>query len=345
MGLDKESREGVRNTVQVCMDVHADDRVFIITDDETLMIGQGLADEASATGASVKLIRLEEYDKRPITNVPEELVRHLVEFEPTVIFRAYSSQEGERNMRMGVRNQVMEQFALREMVPPRGVDMLGVTPRLLREGMRANYDQIHKLTMHIYDIVHQAETIHVISNKGSDVLARFDPDLKWVPCYGLYHEPGTGGNLPDGEVFTCPATVEGTVIADVLGDYFSPKYGVLAHPMTFEIVGGLVKKVFCEDKDLEAEVWTYLNSSENALRVGEFAIGTNTAVKELSGNMLQDEKMPGIHVAFGDPWGFVTGAPWSSDVHMDVVPTRCTIEVDGKVIMEDSEFQLSRYTV
>jgi hypothetical protein len=34
---------------------------------------------------------------------------------------------------------------------------------------------------------------------------------------------------------------------------------------------------------------------------------------------LQDEKFPGIHIAFGNPYGEHTGAPWRSGTHIDVV--------------------------
>ena len=110
--------------------------------------------------------------------------------------------------------------------------------------------------------------------------------------------------------------------------------------MTFHVVDGWVERVECADKAIEAEVWAYLNSDENGRRVGEFAIGTNTAITGLSGNLLQDEKIPGVHVAFGNPYPHETGADWSAKVHVDVIPTRCTIEIDGKVIMVNGEFRL-----
>ena len=47
-------------------------------------------------------------------------------------------------------------------------------------------------------------------------------------------------------------------------------------------------------------------------RVGEFAIGTNIGVHDVIGNILQDEKIPGIHIAFGNPYGAHTGADWYS---------------------------------
>jgi leucyl aminopeptidase (aminopeptidase T) len=72
--------------------------------------------------------------------------------------------------------------------------------------------------------------------------------------------------------------------------------------------------------------------------VGEFAIGTNIELQRVIGHILQDEKFPGIHVAFGDPYGAHTGASWSSSTHIDVVATRFDIWVDGRQIMSDGRF-------
>ncbi len=334
MTVDNEIREGARNAVQVCMNVQAQDRVFILTDDVTMDVGQALADEVAATGAAVKLGRLEEYAPRPILHVPEGLVSAIATFAPTVTFFAASSQKGEVAFRMGL------SVRLRQGLDIRHAHMPGVTPRLMREGMRADYRQVYELTVRVYERVRHAQTIRVTSPKGTDLIAHFAPTLKWVPCHGQYHEQGEWGNLPEGEVYTCPAAIEGTVVADVLGDYFSAKYGVLAHPVTFEIVDSLVERVTCADKGIEAEVWDYLNSAENGRRVGEFAVGTNTAVTELSGNLLQDEKIPGVHVAFGNPYPHETGADWFSSVHVDVIISGCDIEVDGQLIMTNGEFRL-----
>ena len=334
MTIDNAVREGVRNAVRVCMNVQAQDRVFVLTDDETLGIGQALADEAAATGAAVEMRRLGEYASRPITTMPEGLVPDIEAFGPTASFFAAGSQKGEVAFRMKLGAY------LRQVLKVRHGHMPTITPRLMREGMRADYRQVHALTMQMYERVKQAKAISVTSPKGTDLTARFSPDLKWIPCHGLYHEQGQWGNLPEGEVFTCPATAEGIIVADVLGDYFSPKYGVLEHPMTFHVVDGWVERVEHADKAIESEVWAYLNSDENGRRVGEFAIGTNTAVTELTGNLLQDEKIPGVHVAFGNPYPHETGADWSAKVHVDVIPTRCTIEVDGEVIMVDGKFRL-----
>jgi aminopeptidase len=76
--------------------------------------------------------------------------------------------------------------------------------------------------------------------------------------------------------------------------------------------------------------------------VGEFAIGTNVGLTEPTGNLLQDEKMPGLHVAFGDPYGHFTGADWSSDIHVDVIPFAVDVDVDGEALVRDGAFVASR---
>lgn len=334
MVVDELVREGARNAVRVCMNVGAEDRVFVLTDDVTLGIGRALAEEAAATGAAVELRRLEEYAPRPIISMPEGLIPSIDEFGPTVSFFAAGSQKGEVAYRLELL------VYLPEVLKVRHGHMPHIEPRLMREGMRADYREVHRLTMQVYELARQAKTARVTSPKGTDLTARFGRELRWKPLHGLYHEQGEWGNLPEGEVMTCPASAEGIIVADVLGAYFSPKYGVLAQPMTFHVVDSLVQQVECGDKEIEDEVWAYLNSAENGRRVGEFAIGTNRAVKELTGNLLQDEKIPGVHVAFGNPFPEETGADWSSKVHVDVIPTRCTIELDGERIMENGEFLL-----
>ncbi len=333
MLIDLALREGAQIATQTCMNINAKDRVYIITDEKTHLIGQALKEESLATGAKVKLIKLEDFHARPLLEMPIGFMDALFKFDPTVTLFAADAQKGELAFRMQITMQMFKKG-----MKYRHGHLVSITPQLMREGMRADYNKIHDLTMRVYEMVKKAQTITFTSLKGSNVTAQFSPKLKWVPCHGLYHSPGDWGNLPEGEVFTCPQNINGIIVADILGDYFSPKYGVLDTPVTFEVKDGWVKKISCDNKEIEKEVWAYLNSNENGARVGEFAIGTNTALTKLSGVLLQDEKIPGIHIAFGDPGGRATGADWSASTHVDVIPTDCTIALDGVEIMRDGEF-------
>jgi leucyl aminopeptidase (aminopeptidase T) len=322
------------------MNIQDNDRVLITTDQNTLLIGEALAQESKNMGAVVKLIKLEDFGSRPLTTAPDSLVDLNVDFAPTASFFAAESQEGEIKMRIDLGRKIREKLEEIDLPSRRHGHMPNVTPQLIQEGMTADYIEVNRLTMDIFDLVKDAQSIHVTSSKGSDIIAKFNPVYKWIPCHGLYHQPGDWGNLPEGEVFTCPETVDGLLVVDVLGDYFSPKYGVLDTPVSLEIEDGLVMNIDSKNVDLAKELWDYLRSSDNGHRAGEFAIGTNTAIKKLTGRLLQDEKIPGIHVAFGNPYPNDTGATWTSDVHVDVIPTNCTISVDGEILMKDGVFQI-----
>ena len=173
-------------------------------------------------------------------------------------------------------------------------------------------------------------------------MATLNPDYKWIKTSGLI-SPDKWGNLPGGEVFTTPGNVDGTLVIDgVVGDFLCEKFGSLADsPLTLRVKDNRLVEAHSENKELENDFWNYTHTDENSDRVGEFAIGTNIELKQVIGHILQDEKFPGIHVAFGDPYGAHTGAKWSSSTHIDVVATRFDIWVDGRQIMVDGRFLIA----
>lgn len=60
----------------------------------------------------------------------------------------------------------------------------------------------------------------------------------------------------------------------------------------------------------------------------------------LVGNLLQDEKLPSVHVAFGDPYPDETGADWQSRTHIDAIMKNATLRVDGTTLMKNGRFLL-----
>ena len=107
------------------------------------------------------------------------------------------------------------------------------------------------------------------------------------------------------------------------------RYGSLARtPLTLHIEGNRLISARSDNKALEEDFWTYCHTDPNSDRVGEFAIGTNIGLTGVIGNILQDEKVPGVHIAFGSPYGAHTGAPWDSITHIDVVGLHFTIWAD-----------------
>ncbi len=322
---------GARNAA-ACLGIHAGDRVFIITDRARADLAALVADACRARGGEVTARELEEYGARPLTTFPDALRADIAAARPTATYYIATAQPGELGLRQPLLPYLAQELRVRH------GHMIGITPAVMADAMCADYDRVYARTVQVYDIVKNARTIHVTSAKGTDVTATFNPDWRWIPCHGRYDEQGQWGNLPEGETFTAPATLEGRIVADVLGDYFSEKYGVLADPVTFEVADGRIAEIHSANAELPAELRRHFWEASNGRRAGEFAIGTLEGLTRLSGNLLQDEKMPGLHVAFGNPYPQFTGADWDSPVHVDVVATGCTITVDGRAIIRDGAF-------
>ncbi len=324
-------RQGARNAA-ACLDIRTGDRVFIITDAARADLAALVAHACEERGGATTMRELEQYGPRPLTTFPDALRADIVAANPTATYYISTAQPGELGLR-----QPLLPFLAQDLKVRHG-HMIGITPDVMADAMCADYDRIYARTMQVYDIVKDARTIHVTSAKGSDVTATFRPDWRWIPCHGRYDQQGMWGNLPEGETFTAPATLDGVIKADVLGDYFSAKYGVLREPVTFVVAGGVIQSIEASDAALAEELRRHFWDAHNGRRAGEYAIGTLEGLSGLSGNLLQDEKAPGLHVAFGNPYPQFTGADWDSPVHVDVVVSGCTIEVDGRTIMRDGRF-------
>jgi leucyl aminopeptidase (aminopeptidase T) len=189
------------------------------------------------------------------------------------------------------------------------------------------------------EIVSSAKEITGKTAAGSNFTGVLNPGYRWLKTSGIISRD-KWGNLPGGEIFTSPEEVNGVYVVDgVVGDYLCDKYGDLEHqPLTIHVRNNRITEVFSENKVLEQDFWSYTHTDENSDRVGEFAIGTNIELTDVIGQILQDEKFPGIHIAFGNPYGEHTGAKWHSGTHIDVVGRKFDIWVDGRQIMEKGHF-------
>src|SRR5262245_18403629 len=222
--------------------------------------------------------------------------------------------------------------------------MVGVTAQIMRQGMRADYKLVDELSQRLCNRMRRARSLRVTSLGGTALTATLDPGLTWVKTSGLINRR-YWSNLPAGEVFTTPASVDGVFVCDgTAGDYFGPKYGDLsATPMRREIEGVCLRSVACERADLQREFWAYCHTDEHSDRVGELAFGTNIALDEMIGVLLQDEKIPGVHLAFGDPYGSQTGAPWKSRTHIDVLTRACDVWIDDDQVIRNGRYLMEKF--
>ena len=185
---------------------------------------------------------------------------------------------------------------------------------------------------------------------------------------GNFSMPGTGGNIPAGEVFISPnrgvlkdgSCTHGKIVFD--GSMtFSDGDSILNTPIECTVVDGFVKQISGQEEadgplktitGAERLSFEYEKSgkipsgmgkiyAENARNIGELGIGLNIFAK-INGNMLEDEKaFSTCHFAIGE--NYDNDAP--SLIHLDGLVRNPTITLSFKnssdvTIMKDGKFIL-----
>ena len=328
--FDSEFTPGAFNAVNVCLRVQANEQVCVITDEATLEIAAAIVAELEKLGAPYHAWILEELSERPLTDLPRE-IRDDLETSQVSIF-AVQAQTHELRSRIQMTDVVNRRKI-------RHAHMVNINRQIMLEGMRADFQRVDRLSQKIVEMVRKASKIRATTPAGTDLTAILNPKYKWLKTSGIISRE-KWGNLPGGEIFTTPGEVNGTFVIDgVVGDYLCAKFGNLKEtPLTVRMKGNRLTEAHSSNRELENDFWKYTHTDENSDRVGEFAIGTNIDLKEVIGQILQDEKYPGVHIAFGNPYGAHTGAEWDSTTHIDVVGRKFNIWVDDQQIMRDGKF-------
>lgn len=328
--IDAELAPGARNAVRVCLQLQPSERITIITDEATREIAAALQVEVEEIGSEHAVFVWEDYGSRPSPHMPREILKDLARSQVSIF--CAQSQRGELSARAEMTDIVNEKRI-------RHGHMVNITPQIMCEGMRADFQAVDALSQRLVEWARHAERITCRTPHGTEFEARLSPKLKWLKTSGII-TPEKWGNLPGGEIFTAPLNTNGVFVVDgVVGDYLCAKYGDLQNtPLTIEVRDNRIIDLRCEDKELLEDFRSYTSTDGNSNRVGEFAIGTNTACTHVIGNILQDEKIPGIHIAFGHPYAEHTGADWKSKTHIDCVGRDFDIWFDGEPVMRAGKF-------
>ncbi len=315
------------------MGLHPSEKVVIVTDRQEIEVGTALKKSAeNVTGpANVKLFVLEDLTSRPLTSLPSAISGAVP--DANVTFWAAQSLPGELVVR--------RQFTTLAKKYARHGHMPNVTPLLMEQGMCSDYNRVYQLTHRIFEIVKSARKISLSNSLGVKIEAEFDPTWKWIAADGRYHDIGRWGNLPEGETYTAPRIVNGKIVTNLLGDWFSEKYGNFPETLSFRVNSSFIElgTVSCDNSSLKKDLLQYLATDPNSVRASEFALPTNPELMMMPtvGNLLQDEKAR-VHIAFGDPYQDDTGAPWRCPTHVDMLLEECDVEADGRTIMRKGKY-------
>jgi aminopeptidase len=328
--FDPELTPGARNAVNVCLRIQGNEKVTVITDEATKEIAASIVRELEQLGSSYRAWVLEDLAPRPLHDLPQEIADDLQTSQVSIF--AVQAQANELHSRMQMTDIVNRRYI-------RHAHMVNINRQIMLEGMRADFLKVDRISQKVVEMVRRASRIRAKTAAGTDLTAELNPSYRWIKTSGIISQE-KWGNLPGGEVFTTPGEVNGIFVIDgVVGDWLCAKFGDLApNPLTIRVKNNRLTEARSANRELEDDFWRYTHTDENSDRVGEFAIGTNIELKDVIGQILQDEKYPGVHIAFGNPYGAHTGAQWYSSTHIDVVGRKFDIWVDDEQIMKHGKF-------
>ena len=146
-------------------------------------------------------------------------------------------------------------------------------------------------------------------------------------------------NMPDGEIATSP--IETTADGQIYFEFPGVLGGRLVDNICLRWNNGvLVEALSSSNQDFLKAV---INTDPGSSLIGEFAFGTNPAVKYFCRDILLDEKIGGtIHIALGRAYAS-TGGTNQSAIHWDIVKDvrrEGRVYLDGRLIFENGNMLL-----
>jgi len=233
------------------------------------------------------------------------------------------------------------------------------------ETASVDYDRMGRLSLAIKKRVDRAEKVRIRTKYGTDLVLVKDDRQARCNYDGDSSRPGSGGNLPMGEVFVTPVAGgahQGDVVVDVSLFIKGRTYSVGKEPIYLRVEDGFVKEIKggrvarilsaavkeAEERPIKLHKEGRLSkimaktNSRNARNIGEVAVGVNPKAK-IVGDLIEDEKVYGTaHIAIGA--GQYDGDP--AFIHVDCVINRPEVSLiypSGKeeVILKGRKFQFS----
>ena len=371
---DKE-RTPAQVVVQDVVRAKKGERALIIANPATNEIAQDLYNACEEVGCIPSLIF--QPDKTSFDNANAEVLG-AIKSEPDICFSISNIKLGKDPEATanpyktddGKEFSHIFDFLLDGKKSMRGVWTPGITPDMMNRTAAIDYKELQSRCKKLAEIFKGAASVHVTAPGGTDLIVPVQ-GRELLFDDGDFSTPGTGGNIPAGEVFISPvvgyadkgiAGCEGTIVYD--GSMtFSDGDSILETPITCKVEKGYVTTISggaeskrllktiteAETRALQLEKDKKLPEGQgeiykkNARNIGELGIGLNPAAR-ITGNMLEDEKaFHTCHFAIGE--NYDNDAP--SLIHLDGVVREPTIVIKYEdsskidaVILKDGQLMI-----
>ena len=358
-----KSRTPAQVVVQDVVKVKKNERVLIIANPATAEIAQDLYAASCETGATTTLMY--QPDKTSFDNANPEVLA-AISSEPEVCFsisniklgkdpgataKPYKTEDGQEYTHIF-------DYLMDGKKTMRGAWTPGITPDMMNRTAAIDYKELQTRCANLTEIFKGAVSVRVTAPAGTDLIIPIN-GRALLSDDGDFSKPGSGGNIPAGEVFISPVVggsqlkaADGSVLEQqsdgcqgvIVYDgsmTFSDGDSILETPITCKVEKGYVTEISggAEARRLlktimEAELRPFVLEKEgklpqgqaavykkNARNIGELGIGLNPAAN-ITGNMLEDEKaFHTCHFAIGE--NYDNDAP--SLIHLDGVVREPTI--------------------
>ena len=383
LGKKDKNRTPAQVVVQDVVKIKKGERVLIIANPATSEIAQDLYSASSEAGGQVTLIF--QPDKTSFDNANPEVLAAF-KTEPNVYFSISNIKLGKDpeatanpyKTENGQEFTHIADYLMDGKKVMRGAWTPGITVDMMNRTAAIDYKELQDRCKKLGELFKGAVSVRVTAPGGTNLLVPVN-GRSLMNDDGDFSKPGTGGNIPAGDVFISPVVggselkdaedkvleqqsdgCEGIIVYD--GSMtFSDGDSILETPITCKVEKGYVTDINggAEARRLlktitEAEQRPFVLEKEgklpqgqapvykkNARNIGELGIGLNPAAT-ITGNMLEDEKaFHTCHFAIGE--NYDNDAP--SLIHLDGVvrePTITLVYADGtnKTILQDGALQL-----
>lgn len=309
------------SVVRVSLAIQSGEQVAVVADDGSdFALVDALLAEVRAAGAEPTLIVMPE---RPRAGAPANEVVAAALLGANAIIAPTSTGLG-----------FTPTFGEALKAGARGIVMTGIKSKDLVDGAAlADYEEVYKVTKPLSDAITAGSEVRVTCPNGSDLTA----SLEGVVCglgASFAREAGQVSGFPSGEAWNAPKA--GTANGVLVADGSAHMLGILEEPIRVHFVDGRATAI--EGGRQARELESLIEGVENGDNLGELSIGTNRWAR-FGGNITEDKKQLGtVHFALGNS---VVGGTVKSPIHIDLLITQPTYEVDGVAIVRDGSPQVT----
>ena len=322
-------KRGAKNAILSCLRVTPDDVATLICDEGSLTVAAALLEQLSQVGAKTKSFIMERRTSRPAVDLPPEIARALS--NSTVSIYTLRPMEGEYVHRKEIIGMVGPNKL-------RHAHMIGISEDSMLQGMLSDYGLMSKLNDIMVEKLQNAESIRVTCPKGTNVTVVLDPAEKIESAAGII-EPGSWENLPSGEIYTCPKSVDGVYICDGIPPTEDEvdRFELGQKPLRIEMGGGRMTNMSGGPGSLANKVLATVRSGTNVDRIGMMGIGTNYDLLMPIGDRVQDQFVPGAYFSMGRPVA-VEATSWTSSQQLTFSARKTSLEIDGEIIINNGRY-------